>query len=153
MLRWRLLLINKAKQNSFMKLLPVRQVSASPYPAWSSRAGTSCPLRPGQRHRDLLPWLPQHRALGPGCCGEGEGTPTAPGGSPPCDVFYRVCRSLKASELLTVGIHPHLYFFFKGGERVPHLGGFYIWNLTKDFGPFLEAEVHGQRRKGRKGQT
>lgn len=88
------------------------------------------------------------------CCRRARAARIQFGVSSPCRIF---CTSASWSYSLepecVFSEHGHLLIFFitEGEEHdVPLTIDFYTWNLTKGFGPFIEAEVHGHGRKGRR---
>lgn len=134
---------------------------------WEQQGGTGFPSCLGQHSWAAGPWLLQ--CPGPGASlamaetttavGRARATHIQFGASPPCSVFCTTMNwsySLEPEHFLfsEQGHLPTFYIITEGKEYVLHLVGFfYTWKLTKDFGPFIEAEIHGHRRKGRKQLT
>lgn len=120
-----------------------RRLPSTPRPAQPELLDLGCSSSPALGHA----WLWQgHPASSLGCSHLAVSSAQEPTGAMPW--------SLNTSYLLSTGIYPLFYFVTEGEEHVPHLVGFfYASNLTKGFGPFIEAEVHGYRRKGRKQLT
>lgn len=129
-----------------------RRLPAMPPPVWLGLLGLGCSpaLAPGHALPQPGPRLPRG----------GQGHPASSLGYPHLTVSSAeeptgaTLWSLNAAYFLSTGICPLFYLITKGEERVPHLVGFfYTWNITKGFGSFIEAEVHGHRRKGRRQLT
>lgn len=127
---------------------------------WEEHGGTGFP--PAQLGCRALaapvpgPWGTPGPGWDPNCCGQAKGTPHSVWGLPTlqCLLHNNQLELLSGAWTLLISEQGHLPTFCiitKGEEYVLHLiGFFYTWKLTKGFGPFIEAEIHGQRRKGRK---
>lgn len=104
------------------------------------------------------PWGTLGRGWGHNCYGEGKANPHPVWGLPTLQCLLHNELELLAGAwtllIFWARTSTHFYIITEGKEYVLHLVGFfYTWKLTKDFGPFTEAEIHGHRRKGRKQLT